>query len=85
MIVQSNVLTEIHKRPVLNTFLLCLIAGLLTGEAAAQEKGEWPCFHGLSRNNMSMETGFLKQWPEKILNRYCRHVGEGPEEHLAKF
>jgi len=65
MIVQLNVLTEITKRPVLNTFLLCLIAGLLRGGATAQEKGEWPCFHGLSRNNMSMETGLLKQWPEK--------------------
>ncbi|MBL7113782.1 MAG: PQQ-like beta-propeller repeat protein [Bacteroidales bacterium] len=30
----------------------------------AQEKGEWPCFHGIDRTNKSKETGLLKKWPE---------------------
>jgi outer membrane protein assembly factor BamB len=30
----------------------------------AQETGEWPCFHGLFRENKSTETGLLKEWPE---------------------
>ena len=38
------------------------------GATAAQEKNEWPCFHGLDRNSKSAETGLLKTWP-----------AEGPE------
>ena len=35
------------------------------GSINAQENGEWPCFHGLSRINKSVESGLLKKWPEK--------------------
>ncbi len=30
----------------------------------AQQKGEWPCFHGIDRTNKSKETGLLEKWPE---------------------
>jgi outer membrane protein assembly factor BamB len=45
-------------------FIAGLIGSLFCGITSAQEKGEWPCFHGLSRNNKSAETGLLKKWPE---------------------
>jgi len=45
--------------------LICgLIGSLFSGITSAQEKGDWPCFHDLSRNNKSAETGLLKKWPE---------------------
>lgn len=31
----------------------------------AQNNTEWPCFHGSDRTNKSIETGLLKEWPEK--------------------
>lgn len=46
-------------------FACCLVVGLLAGSAAAQDKGEWPCFHGPHRNSKSRETGLLKKWPEE--------------------
>ncbi len=46
----------------------CLICGIMVGLFAvvttAQENNEWPCFHGLYRNNKSAETGLLKKWPD---------------------
>ena len=45
-------------------FICGLISSLFFGITSAQEKGEWHCFHGLSRNNKSAETGLLKKWPE---------------------
>ena len=59
--------TEIKGRRSLipGAFFYCLIISLFWGTIAAQEKGEWHCFHGLSRNNKSAETGLLKKWPEK--------------------
>ncbi len=41
-----------------------LMSSLFCGMTLAQEKGEWPCFHGLSRNNKSAETELLKKWSE---------------------
>jgi len=32
---------------------------------ASQKPGEWPCFHGIDRTNLSNETGLLKAWDEK--------------------
>ncbi|KKL82798.1 hypothetical protein LCGC14_1981150 [marine sediment metagenome] len=46
---------------------LALLAALLTsGPAFAQTEDApwWPQFHGPKRDNMSTETGLLKQWPE---------------------
>lgn len=45
-------------------FIIVLIGTLFCGITSAQEKSEWPNFHGLSRDNKSSETGLLKKWPE---------------------
>ncbi|MBT4484989.1 MAG: PQQ-like beta-propeller repeat protein [Candidatus Latescibacteria bacterium] len=45
-------------------FILCLLACLFCKTPSAQEKSEWPYFHGMYRNNKSAETGLLKEWPE---------------------
>jgi outer membrane protein assembly factor BamB len=59
--------TEIKGRRsfIPGAFVFCLIISLFWGTTAAQEKGEWVCFHGLYRNNKSVETELLKKWPEK--------------------
>jgi len=31
--------------------------------ASGQTKNEWPCFHGMDRQNKSAETGLLNSWP----------------------
>jgi len=54
-----------RRNLILSAFVYCLIINLFWGTIAAQEKGEWHCFHSLSRNNKSAETGLLKKWPEK--------------------
>lgn len=46
-------------------FFLVLIISVFT---FAADDGDWPCFHGPKRNNLSPETGLLQAWP-----------GEGPE------
>ena len=53
----------IGKRFIQHGPILTLIAGLWSA-IAAQENNEWPCFHGKLRDNKSMETGLLKEWPE---------------------
>lgn len=45
-------------------FLILIVTVL----AFAADDGDWPCFHGLKRDNLSAETGLLQTWP-----------GEGPE------
>jgi len=59
--------TEIKGRRsfIPGALVYCLIISLFWSTIAAQEKGEWHCFHGLHRNNKSAETGLLKKWPEK--------------------
>ena len=43
-----------------------LILSTISGcDAMAQKSNEWPCFHGSDRTNKSMETGLLKEWPDK--------------------
>ncbi len=45
--------------------LIVLLAGCITGRpASAADAPYWPQFHGPNRDNMSTETGLLKQWPE---------------------
>jgi outer membrane protein assembly factor BamB len=41
-----------------------LIAISMVLNTGAQVTCEWPCFHGLDRNNKSPETGLLTEWPE---------------------
>jgi len=59
-----NALTGTWKSYIHVGFICGLIGSLFCGITLAQEKGEWPCFHGLSRDNKSAETGLLKKWPE---------------------
>ncbi len=59
-----NVLSGTWKRYIHIGFICGLIGTLFCGITLAQEKGEWHCFHGLSRDNKSAETGLLKKWPE---------------------
>jgi outer membrane protein assembly factor BamB len=42
--------------PFVLIILLCVVAA---------ESGDWPCFHGPKRDNLSPETGLLKAWPEE--------------------
>ncbi len=44
-------------------FLLFLIL-IVTVISFAADGGDWPCFHGPKRNNLSAETGLLQAWPE---------------------
>ena len=49
----------------------CCVARALGGSRG----GHWPQFHGPNRDNMSTETGLLKQWPEggpKLLWKFSR-------------
>ncbi len=55
-------------RQVLHSAFLTL-AGLLAslagpGAAAQEPAGDWPQFHGPRRDNISLETGLLKEWPK---------------------
>lgn len=59
-----NALTGTWKSYIHVGFICGLIGSLFCGITLAQEKGEWHCFHGLSRDNKSAETGLLKKWPE---------------------
>jgi outer membrane protein assembly factor BamB len=42
-------------------FLLFLNISIV---AFAGENVDWPCFHGPRRDNLSIETGLLKEWPQ---------------------
>ena len=61
---KSNTVTGIRKNRIYAGILSGLVLSLFWGTAAAQENNEWPCFHGLNRDNKSAETGLLKDWPE---------------------
>jgi outer membrane protein assembly factor BamB len=48
------------------SWLLSLLLIIIPSpELASQKAGEWPCFHGSDRTNISDETGLLKAWDEK--------------------
>ena len=63
-------LTEIKDQACLifSVFVFCIIISLFWGTIAAQEKGEWHCFHGLSRSDKSVETGLLKKGQNRDQN-----------------
>jgi len=44
--------------------LVLILAAALPASAAASRGGHWPQFHGPNRDNVSAETGLLKQWPK---------------------
>jgi outer membrane protein assembly factor BamB len=46
-------------------FLLFLLTIAPFSKIASQKAGDWPCFHGSDRSNLSSETGLLKAWDEK--------------------
>jgi outer membrane protein assembly factor BamB len=46
-------------------FLLFLLTIAPFSKIESQKAGEWPCFHGSDRSNLSAETGLLKAWDEK--------------------
>ena len=61
---KCNTIIGTLKSRMYAVFIYGLIFSLFIGIAVAQENCEWPCFHGLYRNNKSDETGLLKKWPE---------------------
>jgi len=61
---QSEIAVKCGKILTLAVFVYCIFASLFCATTASQEEFEWPCFHGLYRNNKSAETGLLKTWPE---------------------
>ena len=44
-------------------YMLVLILNI-SAAAFAGDNVNWPCFHGLRRDNLSTETGLLKVWPQ---------------------
>ena len=46
-------------------FLLLLLIITPFSKIASQKAGDWPCFHGSDRSNLSVETGLLRAWDEK--------------------
>jgi outer membrane protein assembly factor BamB len=59
--------------------LYLLLIVMPSTELASQKSGEWPCFHGSDRTNLSDETGLLKAWGEKgpVLLYTISGLGEG--------
>jgi outer membrane protein assembly factor BamB len=62
---KSKTAIRLRTRFLYAGFIYCLVFSLIWSNAAAQEKNEWPCFHGLNRDNKSTETGLLNKWPEE--------------------
>jgi outer membrane protein assembly factor BamB len=46
------------------TATVVLAAGMVLGSARADVAKDWPQFRGPTRDNVSRETGLLKQWPK---------------------
>jgi outer membrane protein assembly factor BamB len=58
--------TDFHlPRSLYSGLILFLFILIPFSELSSQKAGEWPCFHGSDRNNLSSETGLLKAWDEK--------------------
>ena len=63
-----HLLRNIHRSTCGWIALGCALSALMVvwvvPSFAAEEPGkEWPCFHGLRRDNKSTEAGLLKKWP----------------------
>lgn len=50
-----------RRVPIAFVVTLFLVVAL---EAWAVDQEHWPCYHGSSRDNKSLDTGLLRQWPE---------------------
>ena len=61
---RSTILYKAWKGYMIASIIYVIISSLCWGITLAQEKDEWPCFHGTMRTNKSAETGLLKKWPE---------------------
>ncbi len=46
-------------------FMILLLVVIPFSKIQSQKSGEWPCFHGSDRTNLSEETGLLKAWDVK--------------------
>ena len=46
-------------------FIFYLLTIIPFSKIESQKSGEWPCFHGSDRTNLSSETGLMKAWAEK--------------------
>ncbi len=62
--------------------ILILLISVLTFNnltISAQDKAEWPCFHGSDRQNKSNESGLLNGWPTNgpVLSWTISGLGEG--------
>ena len=55
----------------------CVVGAALALAAAAGHAAEWPQFHGPRRDNLSAETGLLKQWPAEGPKRLWTAKGIG--------
>ncbi|MBN2412414.1 PQQ-like beta-propeller repeat protein [candidate division KSB1 bacterium] len=67
MLLHKNKSPEITidlKKIIFTGILYFFFPLLSVNTLTAQENNKWHCFHGLSRNNKSLETGLQKQWPE---------------------
>jgi outer membrane protein assembly factor BamB len=53
-----------NTRSIFSIILFCSFFLLLSGNTVAQNKTDWPSFHGPDRSNKSMETGLMKEWPK---------------------
>ncbi|MFC1538500.1 PQQ-binding-like beta-propeller repeat protein [Candidatus Latescibacterota bacterium] len=51
------------RKSLYSGLLIGLITFLFYTDVPAQDRGEWPAYHGFDRTNKSAETGLLKQWP----------------------
>ncbi len=60
-------------------FIIVLFILIPFSKVESQKSGEWPCFHGSDRSNISFETGLLKAWDEKgpALLFTIQGLGEG--------
>ena len=59
-------------KPMLRSLII-----LLATMAASASEPSWPTFHGPRRDNLSRETGLLKQWPEGGPKLLWRFIGCG--------
>jgi outer membrane protein assembly factor BamB len=52
---------QLYQRSIWLLFLMLFpVSGFIV---SGQTKNEWPCFHGMDRQNKSAETGLLNSWP----------------------
>ena len=63
--INQQVQTRSYSGSRYSWFIFFLLIIIPFSKIASQKAGEWPCFHGSDRTNLSDETGLLKAWDEK--------------------